>query len=197
MPVFNNLVLVSEQRSFDIQQIDYKDRFTVFNALGKTSEVYLLNKDIDSHVKTFNSLGVFEDKINYLHEIETELSSYEMNILLNRISPKYKDYYIVFGFDKIKALKYSEPAIIREWNRIMDNSQLKDKLRERIYQEFQVNQSYTRSFIKEKLGKIYQELGYQETPKANQIEEYFETKNIKLSLEGKRDNGFKLINKKL
>ena len=31
LPVFNNLVMISEIRAFQIQQIDYKDRFTVFS----------------------------------------------------------------------------------------------------------------------------------------------------------------------
>ena len=32
-PVFNQLVYISEQRAFDIQQTDYRDRFTVFNTI--------------------------------------------------------------------------------------------------------------------------------------------------------------------
>ena len=34
-PVFNNLVMINDMRSYEIQQIDYKDRFRVFNALGE------------------------------------------------------------------------------------------------------------------------------------------------------------------
>ena len=38
-PVFNNLVKVSEMRAYEIQQVDYSDRFTVFNELGKVGGV--------------------------------------------------------------------------------------------------------------------------------------------------------------
>ena len=34
IPVFNNLVMINDMRSYEIQQVDYKDRFRVFNALG-------------------------------------------------------------------------------------------------------------------------------------------------------------------
>ena len=34
-PVFNNLVMINDMRSYEIQQVDYKDRFRVFNALGE------------------------------------------------------------------------------------------------------------------------------------------------------------------
>lgn len=36
IPVLNNLVLVNEIRAFRIQQIDYKDRFTVFSTIHNT-----------------------------------------------------------------------------------------------------------------------------------------------------------------
>ena len=36
IPCLNKLVLISEERAFDIQQIDYKDRFSVFNTIRNT-----------------------------------------------------------------------------------------------------------------------------------------------------------------
>ncbi len=36
VPALNNLVLVNEIRAFKIQQIDYKDRFTVFSTVHNT-----------------------------------------------------------------------------------------------------------------------------------------------------------------
>ena len=44
-PVFNNLVMINDMRSYEIQQVDYKDRFVVFNALGEqTQGVELVKK---------------------------------------------------------------------------------------------------------------------------------------------------------
>ena len=34
IPTFNNLVMINDMRSYEVQQVDYKDRFRVFNALG-------------------------------------------------------------------------------------------------------------------------------------------------------------------
>ena len=97
----------------------------------------------------------------------------------------------------MKTLEYQESLIRKEWNRIMGNHQIKDELQERIYQEFQVGQSYTKSFIKEKLREIYLELGYQKTPKASQINDWFETKIATIidKESGKRENGFKPVKK--
>ena len=41
IPVLNNLVMVSEMRAFDVQQVDYKNRFAVFNSIeeGASSTV--------------------------------------------------------------------------------------------------------------------------------------------------------------
>jgi len=198
MPVFNNLVLVAEQRAFDIQQIDYKDRFTVFNAIS--SKFSVTSDRVQEYLEKFNSLGTFPNKIKYLHDVVVLLtgSPHELDSFFDQIPRKFKDYWEVFGFERMRALNFLEKEIKKEWDRIFGNSQVKDELQERIYQEFQVGQSYTKSFIKEKLGKIYQELGYQETPKATNIQEYFEIKDTKIPLgDGTRAMGFKLINKKL
>ena len=62
---------------------------------------------------------------------------------------------------------------------------------------FQENTRYTKSYIKEKLKKIYDKLGYSKTAKASDIEEYFEIKVCQiLNKETKKyDNGFELIKK--
>ena len=36
VPVFNQLVLISEQRAFEIQQVDYADRFSVFTQIDSS-----------------------------------------------------------------------------------------------------------------------------------------------------------------
>ena len=43
LPVFNKLVMLSEKRAFDIQQLDYKDRFSVFNSITSKTTIFSNN----------------------------------------------------------------------------------------------------------------------------------------------------------
>ena len=196
-PVFNNLMLVSEQRAFDIQQIDYRDRFTVFNAineigLGSTTDEVLLA------VNTFNSITVFSDKLRYLREAELNLGPSQMSNFLDQIPNRFKEYYLVFGTDRLKALEYKEAYILREWEKLKNNSGKEDTLKEKLYEVFPVGSKFSKMWIKQKLGEIYTEVGYNSQPKAVDLEKFFEIKSIMLTNKetGKRDNGFEVISKK-
>ena len=70
---------------------------------------------------------------------------------------------------------------------------------ELIYKEFNVGGIYTSKNIKSKLGIIYSSFGISKTPKATDLEDYFEVKSVLIPNPetGKRDKGFKLISKKI
>ena len=196
-PVFNNIMLVSEQRAFDIQQVDYRDRFTVFNAikeigLGSTTE------SIIECANEFNSRTAISDKLMYLQEAEIRLGADQMPSFLEYIPKKYKDYYLVFGTARIKALKYREADLLREWEKIKHNSESKDKLIEEIYNNFEVGKKYSKAWIKEKLREIYYNCGFNSTPKASDLDKYFNMKPCLVTNKEakKRDNGFEIISKK-
>ena len=73
----------------------------------------------------------------------------------------------------------------------------KSQLRDEIYNIFKVDEKYTKSEIKNMLKDLYKSLGYNKTPKANDLEKYFEIKLCKVTVEtGKQDNGFKIIKRK-
>jgi len=69
---------------------------------------------------------------------------------------------------------------------------------EDIKSKFQVGNKYSKSEIKEILRTIYESNGYNKTPKANDLEEYFELKECKVLNEStsKRDAGFEIIKEK-
>lgn len=58
-----------------------------------------------------------------------------------------------------------------------------------------VNNRYSNIFIKEKLGEIYNSLGIQSSPKATDIENYFEVKKVQITNKetGKKDHGYLIL----
>ena len=82
IPKFNNLMLVSEKRAFDVQQVDYKDRFSVFSAIDK--------KGIDSVTERacelaceFNELGDSNKKLSMLVGLEDLMELQNMILILS------------------------------------------------------------------------------------------------------------------
>lgn len=193
-PEFNGLVVVAEQRAFDIQQIDYKNRFSVFNTISEEGlvEESTTNK-INSFLSRFNSLLLFREKMKLV--CETELTEQERGIILDQIPLTYKNYYQALGPGRCKALSYDVTYIEREYSDLQFN--LED-LEYEIYKYFSEGLRYSKSDAKEILGKIYKSLGYNKTPKANDLEKYFEIKECKIlnSETGKRDMAFELLKKK-
>ena len=191
-PVLNKLVRISELRAFEIQQCDYADRFSVFNELGKVTEF----KSKDEYLEFFSVYDNLNDrrsKLKYL--VDYGLDGNNISGILEVIPERrFKDYIEVLGLEQIKSLSYVPSVIDKRLNLLTFD---KDSLKERILSEFEVGKSYTKSFIKEKLGEIYKELGYKAKPKASSLEQFFELKSCLLPDNNKRVNGFKLLSKKL
>ena len=190
-PVFNNLVKIAEQRAFDIQQIDYKDRFTVFNTLVNQGLVGEGSK-IKNFLEEFEDKQNFNDKMKFLCESKANLSEDEMNVVLDQVPLSYKNYFLSIGPERCRALGYNITKIRKEFEDLFKVGDRSSK----IFSEFTVGETYTRKEIKEKLRKIYSDLGIIRSPKATDLEEFFEIKVCKIN-EGKiRVNGYK-IEKKL
>ena len=68
-----------------------------------------------------------------------------------------------------------------------------------VYSEFKVGEKYLKSYIKQRLGDIYESLGLKLSPKATDLEKYFEVKLCKITNKetNKRDHCYELISKKL
>jgi len=191
IPVVNELVIISERRAYDIQQVDYKDRFSVFNTI---SEEGLVTEDATNTVKkfitNFNNLKDFPAKMKYL--CTYPLTDQEIGVVLDQIPIMYKNYYETLGPERCRANGYMKLDIEREYSDLQFD---KNVLASEIRNTFEVGEKYTKNYIKETLKKIYTDLGYNKTPKANDLEQYFEIKLCKVTIEtGKQDNGFKIVN---
>ena len=95
------------------------------------------------------------------------------------------------GWEK---LSYNYTLLNKEYNTKFFDV---DLVREKILGRFLEGNKYSTSNIKSILKDLYSELGYKKTPKASDLEEYFELKKIKTKdRSGKWVNGFELLRKK-
>ena len=197
VPVFNNLVCISQQRAFEIQQTDYKDRFSVFD---RAVERGLISRDVKETVSkfmnNFEKIDGFSAKLRSL--CESGLSESIVSALMERVPLVFKNCYELLGPERCKALSYNKTEITREIANLKISKFSKEPLINSIYSKFLVGSKYTKQEIKSMLRNIYEDLDYLRTPKASDLDEYFELRSCQITNKetGKRDNGFEIIKKK-
>ena len=195
-PVFNNLVMINDMRSYEIQQVDYKDRFRVFNALGKQIKQSDLIQKI---LQEFDEQQYFTGKMKYLYSLNMD-EDVAKQVLDNIYDTSYSKYYWTISAGRAGSLNYQKGNLEKEYQSIInpkDTSYIENEVKQKILLTFQVDSRYLKSDIKETLRKIYTELGYDKTPKAGDLDTYFEIKECKITNSlGKQDHGFKIIKKK-
>ena len=190
VPCLNKLVLISEKRAFDIQQVDYKDRFSVFNALERESMI--CSNDITDFLSEFNNQKSFYDKMKLL--CNNELNKDTVITLLDYIPLTYKTFYLSLGPERCKALGYNKTLIDREL--ALQKFDINNMIPE-IHNTFKVGEIYSLADIKEKLKKIYSSSNYNKTAKATDIEFYFDISEYTKRVDGKKVRCYKIINKKI
>ena len=198
IPALNNLVLVNEIRAFRIQQIDYKDRFTVFSTIHNSlSSDDIVNQKVSEFLEQYQKLGTFKAKLRYLCEFG--FNDEVVSIVLDQIGEhdNIKSYYISLGPRKLKACGYNRYDIEKELGVVTFSYEL---LESNIYSEFKVGDKLTLSSIKDRLGYLYSSINYDATPKAKDLENYFEVKEYKstevVDGEKKRVRGYELLSRK-
>ena len=191
VPVFNNLVKVSELRAYEMQQTDYASRFTVFSAIKKIGTADIDNEVVKEVLNKIESINGRREKFKYLCE---QSGLPEFNIILDNLSNKrFKEYIDVLGVDDCKAMSYNFCDMNKKLN---VESFDKDELKEAVQSKFDLNVFYTNSAVKSILSEVYKNIDYRAKAKANDIENYFESSSCMMTINGKRMHGVKLINKK-
>lgn len=181
IPALNNLVLVNEIRAFRIQQIDYKDRFTVFSTIHNSlSSDDIVNQKVSEFLEQYQKLGTFKAKLRYLCEFG--FNDEVVSIVLDQIGEhdNIKSYYTALGPTRLKALGYNRYDIEKELGIVVFSQEL---LETTIYNEFKVGDKLTLASIKDRLGYLYKSINYDATPKAKDLENYFNVKESSARVE--------------
>ena len=190
VPVFNNLVRVAELRAYEIQQVDYADRFTIFSELDKLNDTDVNNEEFTKFFEGFNKQKDRRRKLKFLCE-SSHLPGFR-TILDNVPNKRFKEYIDTLGVDGCKSLSYKIEQIDKKLSVLSFDL---DKVRDVVYNTFEVGKSYTKSSIKLTLAKLYKDIGYKATAKANDLNCYFKTRETLISDGLRRTAGFKLLEK--
>jgi hypothetical protein len=189
----NHLVMISEQRAFDIQQIDYKDRFSVFNTIEDTFSLSD-NKtiaEVKMALEKVESQRFLSDKLKCLCELD--ISEKAMEIVENQMDEKIREY-LALGRDRIKACCYTTTYLDRELENIYTEN--KGDLESLVYSEFIVGNEISRATVKQKLTNTYLRAGIKASAKSTDLNKWFVLEEIFLREGGKKTRGLKLISKK-
>lgn len=196
VPAYNTLVKISELRNYEVQQVDYKDRFSVATALDREGNDVEVS-EIDSIVQNIEDCQGFPAKMEYIYNLN--IPEEVMDIVLGRLPIEYGNFYRSVSPEEARRLSYRKGELGKRYDRSYNNQQIdSDELKDRIYKEFCIGAKYPSSDIKERLGKIYMDLKYSKTPKANDLDEYFELRDCQVANKetGKRDRAYEIIKKK-
>ena len=152
---------------------------------------------IQTTLNRFNhEFTTFVDKMKYLCNQGKILNTQEYSVVLSLVPMEYSHYITTLGIDLIKSKSYKRCDLDIEFKNLRKNQLVSSTLKKKITNEFNIGKRYTKVEIKEKLKEIYKNLGYNSTPKATDLEQWFELKTVLLSKNGKRIHGFEIIKKK-
>ena len=189
-PAFNYLVMIAEQRAFDIQRIDYKDRFSVFNTINNTFN--LKNEEDSMKVREIlneiDSRTVLSEKLRYLCEIE--ISEDIREIVENQMDERIRGF-LSLGKDKLKAAGYNTYKLDKALE-TLDSTQLINL----IMDSFHEGDRMSRAEVKTQLKNIYISCGVKKSAKAVDLQEWFEIEEISFRKNGKVIRGIEIIKKK-
>lgn len=179
IPVRNDLVILAEHRAFEIQQMDFESRTSIFSRMVEEGNIVTTTNQykVQHVIETFNLLGGGTEKIKYLCNLDVDLSESELEEVFIKIPDMFRNLYLGLGPERCKALGYNYTALKKDYeNKFFDSSRIDNE----ILNQFAPGNKLSGKNIKEFLQRIYNRLGYEKTAKATDLEKYFEVKRIKL-----------------
>jgi hypothetical protein len=208
--VFNYLVKVADQRAYDVSRKEYQDDVTIkrgiesiqgikvdYNDNGNIESINDLRDVYNKFLEEFNSSGDFVSKMKLLCDINLQYPElyvqYDKLLSIN-IPIEYQNYINLLGFEKIRALGYRKNNL----DEFLQNQKNlnNEKLLKSLSSLFQVGSKYSKAQIKEMLREFYTTNSITKTPKATDLEEYYNLKPIKLKIDDKWEHGFEILSLK-
>ena len=191
----SSLVELIRKEAWNAVLDDYQDRFGKIEPTINDSDSDRKDAILEKFNYEFSKSKNFQRRLRlYCEFMDTHKDdAYLVNSLTYWIDPKFETYYNFFGTAGSRAASFKEYILKQKINDCMKD----DSLRDVIYETFKVGEKYTVKYIKTKLKEVYDSLDIKSTPKATDLEEYFEIKVILIpSSGGKRDRGFLILGEK-
>lgn len=180
-----------EKLAFNEVCLYYLDRF------NKSGEIYgredYIRKTYNEFFSKYDKIEIRPNKLKFLCEYCS--AGNDITEILEAIHEKrFSEFITVLGPDVCRACGYH---VTKLYKRLDIASFESSKLEERILSEFEVGKRYSNVDIKDRLSRIYRELDFKASPKASDINKYFEAKPQKLiDSSGKRIHGLEILNKR-
>ena len=197
-PVYNHFIEIANERAWEVSQVDYQDKITVTKSINKQGYKSLVYHDEDDLIvsdflKEFYLVGVFEKKMKMYCEFMDvyKINPYVLTSIIHKVDPKFKTYYDLYGTSGCKSVGYIESLLKTK----ISNSLKSPDLKERLISYFKVGSRYELKTIKLTLKSIYLDLGITKTPKASELENYFDVSGVKIydSVLKKQNKGYLIL----
>ena len=148
------------------------------NKYVENNLLFQSSQKISRFMEEFSKLGTFKEKLRLL--CEYDMSDEARSIALEQIGEhdNIRSYYLTLKPERLRALNYNRTYIERELGIVVFSKEL---LVRTIFQNFKVGDRVSTANAKIKLGQLYNSINYKATPKATDLNEYFDTKETKLT----------------
>lgn len=191
--VFNRLAYVNEQYCFDVQKFNYQNGVIVKKLL----------QDSSFDVSENQTYAVYQEQLKHLIKKEPFVDRMQayceyrakqgliVNLAMSTLESKYPElryYYEALGVDRIKALNYKEKKLLNEIH-IMKT---KNKIRHELHGIIHIGDRILTTDIQQTLHDVYDRLGIDKSPKAADLNEFFEIHPVKIPTANGRKNGFEI-----
>ena len=191
--VFNRLAYVNEQYCFDVQKFNYQKGVIVKKLL----------QDSSFDVSENQTYAVYQEQLKHLIKKEPFVDRMQayceyrakqgliVNLAMSTLESKYPElryYYEALGADRIKALNYKEKKLLNEIH-IMKT---KNKIRHELHGIIHIGDRILTTDIQQTLHDVYDRLGIDKSPKATDLNEFFEIHPVKIPTANGRKNGFEI-----